>query len=243
MCFYKYDFSQYRLRTFRIKTPLSSVVQSERKSWVTFFFRRSTLIKSRALDGGGKREGEKKREKKNKNLFCTDRRRLCIERIRQQIVGSSFTWNFFARPPDRFKASIRGHLRRPKRGSPCMHMHMHVHDAYGSRAGSRRNGERIIESGEMILLLYVTHCAPIFLLSLLGETDFHAINDSYLSVTSMLIFLINSPSHRRHVWSLCNNWTANYGWDTCTNFVWSTYINSWIACYIVLWWKKVAISG
>lgn len=63
--------------------------------------------------------------------------------------------------PGRFKASIRedAHPAAWQGGAyTYAHTHTYVHDAYGSRAGSRRGGERIIEAGKMISLLhYTTH--------------------------------------------------------------------------------------
>jgi len=142
------------------------------------FFRRSTRIKSRAWKGG--RKWWKK--KKTKEKFVPPERciaSLCIEPCAESasghIVGSSFTWNFLARP-DRFKASIRGHLRRPTRGACAHHAHARAWCIWIARAGSRC-GERVIESGEIILLLLRYNARNVSPPT--GETDFHAINHSY----------------------------------------------------------------
>lgn len=71
------------------------------------------------------------------------------------------------------------------------------------------------------------------------ETDSHC-NQRFVSVTWMLIFLINSQSvcPLGATINLCN-WVTNYGWGICTNFV--RHINYWIVCYTAWLWKKISM--
>lgn len=147
-----------------------------KKSWATFF----SAVNSDQIEGIKRREKMVKKKKKEK--FVPPERciaSLCIEPCAESasghIVGSSFTWNFLARP-DRFKASIRGHLRRPTRGACAHHAHARAWCIWIARAGSRC-GERVIESGEIILLLLRYNARNVSPPT--GETDFHAINHSY----------------------------------------------------------------
>lgn len=129
---------------------------------------------------------------------------------RGRIVGSSFSWNFFARP-DRFKASIRGGAHPAAwQGGAYTYMRICariVHDAYGSRAGSRRRGERIIEPAKWFSR---TASLPSKLISMQSAI--------FILVTWMLIFLINSQSvHPSAVTFNPRNWATNYGWGIFTN--------------------------
>jgi len=58
------------------------------------------------------------------------------------------------------------------------HTHTHVHDAYGSRAGSRRGGERIIEPVKSFCC-YITPQDFFLLISSTLISNLIAISDSY----------------------------------------------------------------
>lgn len=162
------------------------------KSSVTFIFG-DQLGSNRGYEGGGEGGRREYREEKIKKILFRQRDAssslsLCIEPCAESVsghimlVGSSFTWNFFAQP-DRFKASIRGHLRRLT-GGGCMHTCMHM-DRARRKSSERRKSYRV-RWNDFAATSHRARCFPS------PPRNYFPCNQQFVSVTSTLIFLINS---------------------------------------------------
>lgn len=180
----------------------------------------SARRKSRVLEWDGKKSQKEKRKCSVKEARtrrrCSGRRRgrsscikSCAGSVSGRIVGSSFTWNFLARP-GRFKASIR------KRGAHTVRAYVHVHDAYGfayagSLPGRRKNYPAAVKWFCCYVVRLPARARPRCFSSL--RRDWFPCNQRFVSVTSTLISLINSPSTR--LTSCKYNWVANYDRGIC----------------------------